>query len=154
LSDAWRGLNLAGGGLQQANLVLARRLKRRRRAYSLLAVAPLGLHRSYLADRRGAWLWRAGAAALVAAAFVDLRAAALAGAVLAAALAYDAWWIDRRVTILNKRIRQEVYLAQAADPPPGFAGRPLPDPGARAPSFAEQEQLLRSLAKRRGPDQR
>jgi hypothetical protein len=152
LSDAWQALDLGGGGLQQANLALARRLKRRRRAYFLLAVAPLGLHRAYLEDRRGAWLWRAAAAAFTAAALLDLGAAVAAAALLVAALAYDAWWIDRRVTAINKRIRQEVYLSQAANPPPGFAGRTFGEPGGRAPSFSEQEQLLRELAKRRGTD--
>jgi hypothetical protein len=152
VSDAWQALDLHGGGLQQANLALARRLKRRRRAYFLLAVAPLGLHRAYLGDPRGAWLWRAGAAALLAAALQVVHAALAVAAVLVVALAYDAWWIDRRVTALNKRIRQEVYLAQAATPPSGFVGRAFPEPGGRAPSFAEQEQLLRELANRRGTD--
>ncbi len=152
MSDAWQALDLGGGGLQQANLALARRLKRRRRAYFLLAVAPLGLHRAYLEDRRGAWLWRAAAAALVGAALLDLRAAFALAAPLVAALAYDAWWIDRRVTAINKRLRQEVYLSQAASPPPGFAGRAFPEPGGRPPSFAEQERLLRERAGRRKID--
>jgi hypothetical protein len=64
LSDAWKTLDLDGGGLQQANLTRAQRPKRRRRADLLLAAA-LGLHRTYLETPRGAWLRRAGAAAPV-----------------------------------------------------------------------------------------
>jgi hypothetical protein len=155
LSGGWRQLDLGGGGLQRANLELARRLKRRRTAYALLAVAPLGLHRRYLGDRRGAWLWPLGAAAGVGAAFLDIRIALGIAALFVAALAYEAWWIDRQVTAANKRIRREVYLAQAAAPPPGFSGR-FPNehaPRSRAPSIAEQERLLRDLTRsRRGGD--
>ena len=44
-------MDLAGGGLQSANLRLARLLKRRRIAYALLILFPLGAHRLYLEDR-------------------------------------------------------------------------------------------------------
>ena len=151
LTQGWRRLDLGGGGLQHANLELARRLKRRSKAYSLLALAPLGLHRRYLDDRRGAWAWPFGAAACAGLALLEPSLVAWIAAVFVAALGYDAWWIDRRVTAENKRIRREVYLAQAAAPPPGFAGRALDerDSRARVPSIAEQEQLLKDLARAR-----
>jgi hypothetical protein len=148
LSEAWKQIDLHGAGLQRANLELSRRLKRRRRAWALLAAAPLGLHRAYLEDRRGAWLWRSLAAAAVIAALWDIRVAAGLGVAMLAAAGYDAWWIDRRVTALNKRIRRDVFLA-GDPPPPGYAGRVAAAPDGRAPSFAEQEQLLRELARRR-----
>jgi hypothetical protein len=151
LSEAWKQLDLHGAGLQHANLELARRLKRRGHAWALLAAAPLGLHRAYLEDRRGAWLWRAASVALVLLSFWDLRIASMLAAAMLAAAGFDAWWIDRRVTALNKRIRREVFLAGEA-PPPGYTGRIAEEPSRRAPSFAEQEQLLRELARRRTPD--
>jgi hypothetical protein len=78
--------------------------------------------------------------------------AGLAGAlVLALAAGWDAFWIDRRVTLLNKTLRREAYLGHGAAPPAGYRGRD-PDAGAsRAPSFAEQERLLRELARRGRP---
>jgi hypothetical protein len=152
LSEAWKQLDLHGAGLQRANLELSRRLKRRGHAWALLVLAPLGLHRSYLEDRAGAWLWRTAGAALVIAGFWDFRAAISLGAGMLAAAGYDAWWVDRRVTALNKRLRREVFLA-GEPPPPGYAGRVPEEPGRRAPSFAEQEQLLRELARRRAPDE-
>ncbi|HSD42241.1 MAG TPA: hypothetical protein VLD36_10265 [Burkholderiales bacterium] len=149
MSEAWKRLDLGGAGLQRTNLELAGRLKRRGRAWALLLVAPLGLHRAYLDDRLGAWLWRAASLVTVAAAVWSLQLAAGLGLAMLAAAAYDAWWIDRRVTRLNKRIRRDVFLGGEA-PPAGYTGRAIDEPGGRAPSFAEQERLLRELA--RGPD--
>ena len=150
LSEAWKRLDLGGAGLQRANLALAERLKRRRRAWALLVGAPFGLHRAYLDDAKGAWIWRIASVATLAATFWDVRIAAGAGAALVAAVAYDAWWIDRRVTILNKRIRREIFLAGEA-PPPGYSGRVIDPPAPRVPSFAEQERLLRDRARRGAP---
>ncbi len=150
LSEAWKRLDLGGAGLQHANRALAERLKRRGRAWALLAGAPLGLHRVYLDDAKGAWLWRVAAVAALAATLWDLRVAAGLGAALATAVAYDAWWIDHRVTVLNKRIRREVFLAGEA-PPPGYSGRVIDPPAPRVPSFAEQERLLREMARRGAP---
>jgi hypothetical protein len=150
LSEAWKRLDLGGAGLQRANLELAARLKRRKRAWALLAGAPLGLHRNYLDDAKGARVWRIATVAALAAALWDLRLAAAVGAALVAALAYDAWWIDRRVTALNKRIRREIFRAGEA-PPPGYSGREIDPPSPSVPSFAEQERLLREAARRGAP---
>jgi hypothetical protein len=164
MSEAWKQLDLDGGGLQAANLKLARLLKRRRRAYALLAVFPLGLHRAYLDESRGAWAYRAltlTAVAGLAAGTVWLAgAAALA---LVAWAAYDLRWIDDRVAEVNKALRRQVYLGQAPGAPAGFRGRyaddagavppvaaerrEAPAPGGRVASFAEQEKLLRELAR-------
>jgi hypothetical protein len=153
VTPGWRGRDLGGGGLQTANLELARRLKRRSRAYALLAVAPLGLHRAYLDSPRGAWAWRAaGLAVVLLAAWAP--AAGLAGAaVLIVGAVADAFWIDRRITAVNKDLRRAVYLGHGAAPPPGFAGRDADGAPNRVPSFAEQERLLRELA-RRNPERR
>jgi len=154
VSEAWRGLDLGGGGLQAANIRLAQALKRRSRAYGLLAAFPLGLHRAYLDDRRGAWFYRAASVLALALIAVDWRFAALVALLIAAALLYDCFWIERRLVALNKAIRTRVYLSQAPGAPQGFKGQYTDDDAAvrapRAPSFAEQEALLRELAKRRG----
>jgi hypothetical protein len=50
MNQSWKHLDLAGGGVQALNLLLARQLKKRRTAYCLLALLPLGLHRFYLAS--------------------------------------------------------------------------------------------------------
>jgi len=96
VSEAWRGLDLGGGGLQAANIRLAQALERRSRACGLLAVFLLGLYRAYLGDPRGDWLYRAASVVAVAAAVVDERPTILIGCLIAAALVLDSSWIERR----------------------------------------------------------
>jgi len=154
-------MDLAGGGLQSANIRLARLLKKRRIAYALLLAFPLGLHRAYLEDRRGAALFCIGT--LLAA--VNFAAGAtILGWLLAAFLAgwavTDLWWIEGAVARINKRLRVEVYMHQTRGAPAGYRGRfadevPEAGPGepsreARAASFAEQERRLREEAAKRG----
>jgi hypothetical protein len=156
VSEAWRGLDLGGGGLQAANIRLAQALKRRSHAYCLLAAFPLGLHRAYLDDPRGAWLYRAASMLAVVATAVDWRLAVLVAALIGAALVRDCFWIERRVVALNKALRVKVYLSQTAGAPEGFKGQytdeDAPVCAPRVPSFAEQERLLRELAKPRRDD--
>lgn len=152
MSEGWKRLDLAGAGLQRANLELAVRLKRRGRAWTLLAAAPLGLHRAYLDDSKGAWRWRAATCVALAAALWDWRAAAAVVAGMLVAIVHDAWWIDRRINALNKRIRRQVFLA-GEGPPPGFTGRAFDLPRQRPLSFAEQERVLRAAAGAARPGQ-
>jgi len=92
VSDAWKRLDLSGGGLQEANLRLAAALRRRRTAYLLWLAFPLGAHRAL-----GLLL-------------VDARAAgAVALAMLAVALV-DLVRLEARLTRLNKAIRMQIYL--------------------------------------------
>ena len=172
MSKAWTQLDLEGGGLQSANLRLAALLRKRGTAYALLALFPLGLHRGYLQDRRGAWLYRAGSLLCVAAYALDRPA--IAGVLLAALAAgalYDLFRIEALVARVNKQLRMQVYLGQTKGAPPGFKGHysddaldeylrlkdqehaggepqsaPTRHQPSRVPSFAEQEKLLRELA--------
>jgi TM2 domain-containing membrane protein YozV len=130
MGPSWKTRDLGGGGLQSANLRLARSLKRRRVAYTLLALSCLGLHRLYLEDRRGALLWLLGAVATVLAVIlIPWPWAWLALVAPGAGLIHDAVWIDRRVTELNKRIRMAAWLGQDARPPD--TTRPKTDRGDR-----------------------
>lgn len=176
MSRRWRTLDLEGGGLQSANLKLARLLKRRSAAYAAWLLFPVGGHAWYLRDRRRALVYLAvSAIALTAYALLPpLTALAPAAALMALAL-FDLYWIDKRLVQLNKALRMAVYLGQGAAAPPGFAGRYTDDasladylkekeqergghqPAAvgrpqgsrrRAPSFAEQEAMLREIARR------
>jgi hypothetical protein len=110
VSDAWKRIDLSGGGLQEANLRLAASLRRRRTAYLLWLAFPLGAHRAYLHDRAGAWAFRLGSAAALGLLPLDRRAAALAALALLAAALYDLVRMDARVTRLNKAIRMQIYL--------------------------------------------
>jgi hypothetical protein len=176
MSQAWKQLDLEGGGLQSANLRLATLLRQRRTAFALLALFPLGLHRDYLRDRRGAWLYR-GASLLGAGTYLagqPLISLTLLAA-LAACATFEAFRIDDAVAQINKKLRMQVYLSQAPGTPRGFkghytdddpAGLPLsaqqeePASAGQAPtmrprearitSFMEQEKLLRDLAEIRG----
>lgn len=180
MAKAWKVLDLEGGGLQTANLILARRMKKASWAYFLWLFFPLGLHCLYLASpRRAAIYWTLSLLPVIAAYFTATSlAAALALPVVGLAL-YDLYWIDRRRVQLNKQIRLDVYLRKGHAPPPGYRGRytdddadmsgylaekekergghqppsmqPTPDARKRAPSFAQQEAMLRELAKKKKP---
>ena len=110
MSDAWKRLDLSGGGLQEANLRLAASLRRRRTAYLMWLAFPLGAHRAYLRDRVGAWGFRLGSAAALGLLLVDLRAAAAVALAVVAVALYDLARIESRLTRLNKAIRMQVYL--------------------------------------------
>jgi hypothetical protein len=164
MGETWKERDLGGGGLQQANLRLARLLRRRAVVCALLAAFPLGLHRDYLRDRRGAWLFRLGTVAcLVAVAANALVFAGLIALGIIAAAAIDLARIDALVAAVNKRLRMEVYLGTTAGAPPGFRGHYTDDApaatarneapeGERPASFAEQEELLRQIARSRRND--
>ena len=161
LDPSWKQIDLAGGGLQSANIRLARLLKRRRIAYALLLLFPLGAHRLYLEDRRGALLYCLGSAAVI----LSLSAGAApvayaAGAVLLVCTLFDVRWIDSALTRINKRLRVEVYMSQTAGAPAGYQGRFATDRDGndssqeeRVPSFSEQERQLRdAVTRRRGSE--
>ena len=149
MSGAWRKRDLAGGGLQEANRDLARTLRLRRTAYLLWLAFPAGAHRFYLGASRGGAAYVAASALLAAFLTAGWTPAALVTcAVMGAAAVFDLWWIDRRVTEVNKRLRMQAYLRPVPGAPPGFKGRltDLADaPAPRPPSFREQEQLLTEI---------
>lgn len=129
MEPGWRRIDLDGGGLQSANLVLARRLRRRPVAWALLTLFPLGLHRDYLGDARGAWAYRT-ASAVVAALWVATGAWSVAAAgltLLACGAAHDAWRMEDRIAAANKALRMQVWLGHGARPPEGFRGRTSAD---------------------------
>jgi hypothetical protein len=172
MGKAWTKLDLEGGGLQSANLRLAALLRKRVTAYALLALFPLGLHRDYLQDRRGAWLYRAGSLFCIAAWLLHQPAVSgLFFAIMAAAALHDLFRMEDRLARLNKQLRMQIYITQTEGAPPGFkghyrddaldeylqikdqehaGGEPQAAPAhgrpSRVPSFAEQEKLLRELA--------
>jgi hypothetical protein len=151
VSEAWKRIDLGGEGLQQTNLRLTAALRRPRVAYLLWLAFPLGAHRAYLREPRGAWAYRVASLVALACLAIDWRASAmLAGVVLAAAL-LDLYWIRQRVTALNKELRMQAYLRPVAGAPAGFRGRFTEDgePPSRAPSFAEQESLLAEIERRK-----
>jgi hypothetical protein len=138
MRNSWREMDFAGGGLQAANIRLTRQLKKPRVAYGLLLLFPLGLHRLYLRDRRGLYLYASASLVGIFLLFASQPISALAvGALMATAAAADALWIARRLPAVNKQIRMAVYFGQGATPPPGYRGRTAaPEQGA---SNNEQE---------------
>jgi hypothetical protein len=155
MAGAWRDLDLNGGGLQAANREISRRLRRRPAAYALACLYPLGLHRDYLGDRRGAWLYRLATGLTAIGAWLHPAALAIgAGAVTLAAIV-DLARMESRIAAANKRIRMAVYLGQTDGAPAGFAGRdfeaksaaesPRAEPGASG-----EAMLLRDIAALKG----
>lgn len=159
MSEAWKELNLEGEGLQSANIKLARMLKKRATAYLLMgSLFPLGQHRAYLDDRVGAWGYRM--ASLIAIALFLFGQIWVGGIILlliGAFVVYDIHWVDERVAALNKALRVKIYMHQGTGAPKEFKGRFTDNAEPRAstkssdrvPSFAEQEAMLREIAKRK-----
>lgn len=124
MSDAWKKLNLEAAGLQALNLQLAQTLRKRRTAYLLWLLFPLGAHRTYLSERWGslAYVALTALALIMGIALGPGYALAPATAEILLALS-DLVWIDRRVNRVNKELRMRLYLGAKADPPPGYRGR-------------------------------
>lgn len=159
MNTKWRELDLDGGGLQAANLRLARMLRRRRVAYSLMLAFPLGAHRWYLGERRSAALFPLLTAAAIVAWYAGIIAVVLAVlAALAGLLAWDLYTLESRIAAYNKQRRMAVYLSQNQGAPAGFRGRfgndasGAADTPRRIPTLAEQEAMLRRLATARDQD--
>ena len=143
----WAKLDLQGAGLQRLNMQLARQMKRRDRAYAYWLTFFIGVHRFYLRSPIVGMLYP----------IATLGLSLTSGAfdifwpwlLYLAAMLADLWWIDRRVTALNKQIRMQAYLGQEQEPPPGFVGREFIDnnDATAAPSFQQQEALLRQMHK-------
>jgi TM2 domain-containing membrane protein YozV len=128
MSKAWKNLNLEGGGLQAVNAVLAANLRSRRRTYAAWLLFPLGLHRWYLGDRRGATLFLLlSALALTLAAVLPgyLWLVPLAG--LLGLAAFDLFRIEDRVVAYNKELRMRLFLRKGQRTPDGYRGR-YPEP--------------------------
>lgn len=127
MSDAWKKLDLGGDGLQATNLRLSRALRRRPTAYALLLLFPVGAHRWYLREPVGALAYCA-LTALALAAGIASHAMWPAALVPLAFAVHDLWWIDQRVTALNKRLRMQAWLRPGGGAPPGFRARFGDDP--------------------------
>lgn len=165
MAKGWEKLDLGGAGLQSANLKLARALRRRAIAYPLLVLGPLGAHRAYLGDQRGAVLRLLGTLGLglVAATlwWVGFGALGLIALVpLGLVIMLDAWRMEGEISKLNKALRMSVYLkhpnfARSARAQPlrqsadaGVEANPAERAGTgRIMSFDEQERLLREQAR-------
>lgn len=173
MSKAWKQLDLGGEGLQSLNASYTRRMRRRPAAYATMLLFPLGAHRWYLKEPLGAMIYLGLTVAAIAGRFL----LGWPGFVIAAAAEvlfalFDLFWIERRVTSLNKQLRMSQFMRPGTAPPEDYRGR-YPDEGIdeyihlkeqeraghqpaspdaeaerpRAPSFNEQEALLRELAR-------
>lgn len=149
LKKSWKQMDLRGAGLQAVNASLTRQMRHRRTAYLLLLLAPLGLHRFYLKE-----LWGGAAYLLLAALFIlglitgHILFALLAGVAIVLFVVFDAFWIDRRVTDYNKRLRMRVFLQPGRD-----SGEDKPvEMKKRMPSFADQEAMLREMTRKKDAD--
>ncbi|NIR59468.1 MAG: TM2 domain-containing protein [Gammaproteobacteria bacterium] len=182
MSRAWQRLDLEGAGLQTLNRELTRRLKRRGVAYGAWALFPLGAHRVYLEERIGAAVYAGLTAAALTLGLTLGWWAALGPALVEGGLAvFDLLWIERRRVTLNKALRKTLYLGHGARPPRGYRGRLTGDESyledyvrlkeheeggaqataggqsstrTRAPSFLEQEAVLRELGRAKDEQRR
>ncbi len=161
MNAKWQKLDLGGMGLQAANLRLSRTLRRRATAWRLLLLFPAGAHCWYLHERASAAVYPALTLAAIGGWIGSTPSVFLPALLaLAALLIRDVTTLETRIAAYNKRQRMAVYLSQGAAAPAGFRGR-FEDPVAgndddaapqRMPTFAEQEALLREIAKRTSRD--
>ncbi len=179
MSEAWKKIDLEGGGLQAANVQFARMQKKARLAYTLLAFFPLGLHRFYLKDIRGGIVYIVFTAiAVLLTLYAPLWTLALPVLLSVFGALTDIRWIDDQTTQLNKKLRMEIFFRQSGGAPKGYKGRyvdeamdldsyirekegergghlpfdnkaPSPGSGNRVLSFNQQEAMLREIAKRK-----
>jgi len=91
MNTKWREFDLDGGGLQAANLRLARMLRRRTVAYGLVLLFPLGAHRWYLGEPRSAILYPVLSAAAAVVGYAGLTVIMVAALLALAALL--AWYL-------------------------------------------------------------
>lgn len=178
MSEAWKQIKLEGGGLQDVNLRMARLQKTRGMAYGLWLLFPLGAHRIYLGAPLSSLLYVVLTALSIILWLTVGPLAWISAAAEAAWAVFDLFWIDRRVTAINKALRVDLFMAAGAKPPPGYRGRygedveeliadyaqikerersghvkeaprePHFQRGKRIPSIAEQEAMLRDMRKR------
>lgn len=178
MTDAWKKLDLEGGGLQSASLQLAQRLKKRLSAYLFWLLFPFGGHAFYLsAPIHGLSYIVLSVIIVLSYHFLAWAPALIPLGLMILLAAYDLFWIDRRLTSLNKTIRMAVYMRKATGAPSNFRGRysddneldtymkekdtekaghaaptsPISPRQKSAKSFAQQEVLLRELAKGKSP---
>ncbi|MEK8089167.1 TM2 domain-containing protein [Thermithiobacillus plumbiphilus] len=124
MSEAWKKMDLEGGGLQSLQLRLLRSQKKLPTAYASWLLFPLGAHRIYL---KQPWFWLYPLVTLAAIgllwAGLTLVGGVLLGLIAAAAI-YDLLHIPDRVSRLNKELRKSLWLSKEAPPPPAdFKGR-------------------------------
>jgi len=124
MSTGWQKLDLEGGGLQAMNARLTARMRSRAWAYAAWVLFPLGLHRWYLAEPRGASAFAGLTAITVATAWLAPAAWWLVPlAALLGFAAFDLYWIDRRVVTYNKELRMKLFLRKGRKPPTDYRGR-------------------------------
>jgi len=119
MSGAWRRLDLAGGGLQEANREIARTLRRRGIAYGLWLLFPAGAHRFYLAEALGGLVYVAATAALLAFAVAGWTVAALvASAVLVSLASHRLRLLGKPLGIARIDASENAILLQFVPNPP------------------------------------
>jgi len=158
MRQAWKRIDLEGGGLQAANRRLAATLRSRRTAYLLWLACAVGAHRFYLRSPVGGLAWCVASAATLALWRLGTWPGVAAGLALLVWALADLRWSDRRVTALNKALRMAAYLGAGPGAPPGYRGRfvdggeaqdSAAQPPPRAPGFAEQARLLGEIERRK-----
>jgi len=124
MNEAWKNMDLEGEGLQTLSLKLSQQFKQRNRANKLLLLFPFGLHRIYLDDPKGAWLYRSGLLLALSAWLLHRPCIGIITIVIMTGFAvYDIRWIEDRIAYLNKQIRMAEWRNRPATAPKHYRGR-------------------------------
>lgn len=126
MSNAWKNIDLEGGGLQSVNLAMAKAQRNKKRAYLLWLLFPLGAHRLYLHSSKGAAVfWLLSLFLIISILVFGQQFVTLIAASMLFFAFYDLYWIDQQTTKLNKALRMHLYLNsdKSAAPPKDYRGR-------------------------------
>ena len=124
MSEAWKKMDLEGGGLQSLQIRLLRSQRKLPTAYASWLLFPLGIHRIYLKQH---WFWLYPLATLTAIGLLWSGLTLVGGVILglmSAAAIHDLLRIPDWVSFTNKELRKSLWLSKEAPPPPtDFKGR-------------------------------
>ncbi|APZ43911.1 hypothetical protein [Acidihalobacter ferrooxydans] len=124
MKKAWKQLDLDGAGLQALNAHYTQQMRRRPVAYAAMLLFPLGVHRWYLREPRGALAYLGLTAASIAGGLVFGRPGFAIPAVIELAWAmFDLYWVEQRVIALNKQLRMQQFMRPGTEPPKDYRGR-------------------------------
>lgn len=155
MKKTWQKHDLEGSGLQSINLAYLAARKDIKKAYMLAALFPLGMHQFYLGNHKKGWLYVFLTVLLLACATVSTFISAVLGFAEVILMIVDVKRMENVVSAYNKELKMNLALQQQHKTPENYRGRYPEDSESEQTSeqkilsFAEQEALLKELARKK-----
>lgn len=158
MKKTWQEHDLQSDGLQSINLAYTAQRKDVKKAYLLACLFPFGAHQFYLKQNKKAGIFLLLTVLLMALAGVAPFISALIGFAEVILLTKDIINMETSVAEFNKQLKLALSLQQNQAVPDNFKGRYTDDDSKeqntqqKILSFAEQEALLREMARKKQND--